>query len=136
MSHCVHHTDVEATFTCKRCGDYRCWDCFRPIGDRDLCVRCYGLELADTAASYWSISAALLGFFGLGCTPLGWIAIPLGITGLTLALRSGKKAGRGLACVGIGLGLIGTLIFAAAMSVAVGNAAEAEAAYGESFYGP
>ena len=62
-----------------------------------------------------SRSAAVLGFFGLGCTPLGWVAIPLGITAQARAAeRRPVEASRLSAS-----GLIGTLIFAAAMSVAV-----------------
>ncbi len=116
---CKRHPSLGSAFTCERCGDFRCEGCRRTLGVRDLCPPCHALEARDESASLWAIGGAIFGFWGLGCAPVGWIGILLGVIALVLCFRSGKRAGRLLAAIGISCGVIGTVLLVVAMTNAV-----------------
>lgn len=122
---CKRHPSTPSSFTCERCGDYRCEDCHRTLGARDLCPPCHALAARDGSASYWSIAAAVLGFWGLGCAPVGWLGALLGVVGLALAIRQGRSAGRMLAGLGIVFGVLGSVIFVLALGLAVAGELDA-----------
>ena len=112
---CRRHEGIASAFACERCGDFRCAGCRRTLIVRDLCPRCHALEAREGSASYWSIGAAVLGFWGLGCAPLGWLGALLGLVALVLTAREGRRAGRGLAVIGVLLGVAGTFLLATAL---------------------
>lgn len=118
---CKRHPSNRSTFTCERCGDFRCEACHRTMGVRDLCPPCHALAARDESASYWAIGAAVLGFWGLGCAPVGWVGMLLGVIALVLSFRNKRPAGRVLAALGVGLGVIGTALFIAAFSMALAS---------------
>ena len=132
---CKRHPVNTSSFTCERCGDYRCEDCRRTLGIRDLCPACHALAAREESASYWSISAAVFGFWGLGCAPVGWIGVVLGAVALALALREGRRGGRMLAAAGIVFGIAGTVLFVLALSLAIADPLP-EPAYDDTAWGP
>lgn len=118
---CKRHPSMPSAFTCERCGDFRCEGCRRTVELRDLCPPCHAIEARDASASLWAIFAAIFGFWGLGCAPVGWLGVLLGVIALVLCVRSGKRAGRVLAAIGVSLGVIGTVLFVLAMTNAIMN---------------
>lgn len=108
---CALHPDVLATDVCTRCGGFACRACRRL--DRELqpyCVSCYGRLDRRQSASTLAFVCAVLGFLGLGCSPLGAVAIVLG--GADLAMIAAGRApdgGRKLDGIGLALGVVGVL---------------------------
>lgn len=133
-SRCAQHPEADATFTCARCGDYGCGAC-EAVQPEGFCVRCAAIVVRETAASYWSVAALVLGFFGVGCAPIGWLGMLLGGVDLTLGLmgRAGT-GGRLLSAIGIGLGLVGTVLWLYAIFLAATDPAAYPADYPPEYY--
>jgi hypothetical protein len=80
---------------------------FREAGA--FCSRCVPKSLRD--ASWLAISSAVLGFLALGCGPLGFASILLGVVDLVrIALGKAPREGGKLDAVGIGFGTLGLVI--------------------------
>ena len=114
---CAQHPDVTSTFTCTRCGDFRCIRCLSLRGS-DLCMECAELVIDAHSASRWAVAAAVFGFLGVGCAPIGWPGIIAGVVDLVISARTGRTGGRMLSVIGIVLGTIGTVLWV----YAIGNA--------------
>ena len=117
VGRCATHTEVAASFTCPRCGDHGCPSCERRVveGAQPICPECWRRrearagELKKDDAGHLPLWSVGLGVVAL--VPFLW-PLQLGavLTGMT-ALRRLEDGSprRGLAYVGIGLGLLGGL---------------------------
>ena len=115
---CAAHPDTPAAFTCERCGDYACDACRAP-GALERCARCQ--RQAGDEVSHVAIAAAVFGFFGVGCAPVGCVGILLGAFELWRLVRDERTGGRVLAGIGLGGGLLGTTVWTVAVVYAALN---------------
>src|SRR5262249_6369792 len=113
---CASHPEVQATWTCKRCGGFMCGDCERRVRPDalPLCPGCWGLrgqKVVATAGSTKLENAGLwLGALSFTCLP------PVVIGALVVNLIVLSRAGPGqrrkpllglaLAVAGIGVTLV------------------------------
>ena len=106
---CATHPEHPALHICTRCGSFVCIDCLVTRDSQPFCFRCVPRTLRD--ASWLAISSAILGFFSLGCGPLGLIAILLGgIDLIRVAVGRAPRDGAKLDAAGIGFGFIGLVL--------------------------
>lgn len=97
-----------AVEVCQRCGAFLCADCVTHKPNGAYCPPCATRFLSSFAGTWLAIFSAGLGFVGLGCAPLGPVAVMLGIIDLArIAVKGTRSAGWKLDLAGIGLGLAG-----------------------------
>jgi hypothetical protein len=109
---CSRHPDKPAAEVCERCGAFICADCVNIKPNGAYCPPCAGRFLSNFAGTWLAISSAGLGFVGLGCAPLGPVALALGVIDLVrIAAKGTRTGGWKLDLAGIGLGLLGILIW-------------------------
>jgi hypothetical protein len=108
---CGDHPEQPAAEICSRCGKFVCANCLRIKPRGVFCGPCGARLLSNIDASWVAIAAAMCSFVGLGCGPLGAVAIVLAIGDL-VAIGTGRSpaGGRKLDLIAIGLGLLGLLI--------------------------
>ncbi len=110
---CARHPEKAALQVCERCGSFCCGVCSEAVEGRDYCEACARRARADIGASNWAIGAALCGFVGMACAPLGVVGIVLGVIELVRAQTAQRhKSGTGLAVAGIAMGAAGVAIAA------------------------
>jgi hypothetical protein len=109
---CARHPATLAVEVCQRCGAFICADCVTEKPNGAYCPPCASRFLSNFAGSWLAIFSAGLGFVGLGCAPLGPVALTLGAIDLLRIAASGKRpAGWKLDLAGVGLGLLGIVIW-------------------------
>ena len=109
---CARHPEKPAVEVCQRCGAFICADCVTIKPNGAYCPPCASRFLSNFAGSWLAIFSAGLGFIGLGCAPLGPVAVTLGtIDLLRIAAKGTRSAGWKLDLAGIGLGLLGIVIW-------------------------
>jgi hypothetical protein len=109
---CAAHIDLAAVGLCTRCGSFVCRGCRQiDVKGDSYCPACYGRLDRRSTASTFAFAAAVLGFFGLGCFPLGAIAVVMaGIDLARIAMGKSPTGGKTLNLIGLGLGLLGVLL--------------------------
>lgn len=118
---CAVHPERAMVFTCERCGSFGCADC-QSLRDETRCATCMRSELDHGSASYLAIAAALLGFFGVLFPPLGWLGAAFGLLEVARSASSGPSPSRNLAGIGLGLAILGTMVWAWAVTRAMDSA--------------
>src|SRR5579871_2573564 len=108
---CAQHPTVAAVEICNRCGAFTCVECVQWRSDQPLCQACSRRTWFGQDAGLMALVSAGLGFLGLGCGPLGGVAVILGGSELGM-IASGRspKGGRRLALIGMGLGALGVAL--------------------------
>jgi hypothetical protein len=109
---CARHPDAPAVEVCHRCGGFVCADCLHVKPNGAYCPSCAARFLSNIAGSWLAIFSAGLGFIGLGCAPLGPVAVILALIDLARMAHTGKRIGWKLDLAGIALGAVGILIWA------------------------
>jgi len=106
---CAAHPSAPAAEVCVRCGTFVCRACrCLDIKSDSYCPACYARLDRRSTASKFAFIAAVAGFLGLGCFPLGLVAAVCGVIDLVrIASGSSPTGGKMLSTVGLLLGLAG-----------------------------
>lgn len=128
VSSCARHPQVESTFTCERCGDFCCYQC-EADQPAQHCVDCAQAWRLSTTVSPWSIAGAILGFFGVGCAPFGWLGVFFVLIGFVRQSPEQRARGALFSAIGLALGALGTALWFFALYQAATGALPVEPAY-------
>lgn len=122
---CAYHANNVAAGVCERCGDFTCILCATPTEGRSYCTRCFdalfqrgSLQVAQQQFTLPQ-TAYTLSLIALLLFCAWYVAIPLGIAGIVLGIKSLRQIarqpdlpGRGKAIAAIVIGCLALLVLA------------------------